>query len=575
MIKKIIELTEPISGWIIIGQIAIAILLAMYMGVELIRGRRKVDRTDWALMLGLTIAAFCLRWFLPLHGFVHENHHAYGFSPAWNGLWASPHGIPSAHHALAILFFKISPTRTESTFLMNALISAAAVGGVYAWARLIFNDRLAAWSAAVLLATLPVVIAFAPTEEYLVTTSGLALCGLAMLGYGARNDDWIPLICGTMLVCLASSVRDIALPIAATIPAAILIATPREKKLPWRALIIATGLTTITLLPRATLTILLALDPRTASTFFMVQAAIFGKTWIGWYDPMVPGWLVNIFFAGLGVLFINFARTRRWRPLAGALVILVIAQGAAGLIVSGSFPSHLRHQQFAIALITLAPGYLISLFSSHRAHLKYAAFLIAPILGAIALAPAESYRLEYPMMQEYRFFTETVATQEEKATALILEGERGNYVHIDHHFLKIHRPGWKIVKYRDWNRPDFKLPQGEVFLMLDRVCFYSYELRPLYDWQGQSPEESGWPVGYGENPKYPADHVPGDMAQSPFGLISHYCAEALNKWDWTPVASKELIFDPAMLTNPPFHITAPGIPSVQGRERVALLRINK
>src|SRR3954453_13219136 len=84
---------------------------------DLWRRRGGIDALDLALPALLFLAALALRWWLPVHALLWEDHHGYSLSPylpLTDGV--TPYGVVSAHVVLAKLYYYPSPLGREPFF---------------------------------------------------------------------------------------------------------------------------------------------------------------------------------------------------------------------------------------------------------------------------------------------------------------------------------------------------------------------------------------------------------------------------------------------------------------------------
>jgi hypothetical protein len=530
-------------------------VLAPWVALELRERWRPEHRLDVAASLALFALAFALRWWLPAHAFLHENHHSYEFD-ADGPLTAylTEHGVVSSHLALAWLWRLVTPLADEPIFQMNALASSVAVVGMYWLGRLLFGSRLVGWSAACLLALLPVAILAAPTEEFLVSATGLCLAGLPLCYAGARPETggWATLHAGALLVALGSSAREIAQPLAALGPLAMLAAMERRpspstetdaaararRRSAWSRIGSATALMVATLAPRA-IAILTVARGAPVPRFMGAPRFPFAwhpgrgfdaEDWIGWSAPYVPRWLGLLAMVSMALLVGDALRRRRLGPALVAVGGFALAQAASGMVVSGWFPTHLRHQQAAIALAMLGPGWLIgaagTALSRGSRWANAAAWALAPAAGALTLGAAPAgYRLQAPIVDEYRFFHDTLRGLPPRATALYfppVEDESGAAIpHLARGWLASLRPSWHLLPVDALPRVPGEAP---TYLLLDRTCFLNHAC-----------------ITKPTTCERPEVVAAARAFASPYGRMSDECHRALESAPWKEVARKSIV----------------------------------
>jgi hypothetical protein len=518
--------------------VAVAVALAAGAAYALRPPPRAGRRADWAAGLALVAAAFALRWWLPVHALVHENRHGYGFVPR-NPLEAivQSHNVASAHLTLYGLFHALTPWPAESMFQMNACFSALAVGGTWFFAREAFGARLVAWTCACLLLLQPLAIALAPTEEFMVSAAGLALCGMAVLAAGARGGDRRLLAAGLALVGLAATSREVALPLAALAPVAILAGSDRSRPLPWRLALAASAALGVALLPQA-LNVLQAnaADPHSNTIITPPHLPFnFGRlsldlNWVGWQAPYIPRWMGWLIVVAVPAVFARAAQRRDPRlALAGGLTV-VIAQAQGGLTGVGWFPSNMRHQYLAMAMAMLPVGWLIgSALEWVRARAPRAgrgAWGVALAAGAATLAAAPAgYRIDLPTTQEYRFLRGALGS--------VPPGARLYYLDLPVLGYGNALANWFQANVRDLDvrpveRVASRAADGDPrpsFLLIDRSCFLN---AACFD--GRTPDECFRPEVRAAQPL-----VPGR-----FGRMHPACRSALDAAPWREVAGRDL-----------------------------------
>jgi hypothetical protein len=165
---------------------------------------------DTALTLAITALALTLRAALPTWGPGDVSHaipFAYLGPAAIHEL--SPYG--SALDALALLAFRVLPTSDTTIATLALLASAASPALLTALARRLGYPRLATHAAALLLATTPLLVRYAPTVDrysFLIFTALTALTALLAYLQERRPTD---LALATLAVILGTQLRPDAL----------------------------------------------------------------------------------------------------------------------------------------------------------------------------------------------------------------------------------------------------------------------------------------------------------------------------------------------------------------------------
>ena len=178
----------PTSMYLSLACLAAALILVPWSLRRLLR-QGAFDRREALIVLGFVLVAFALRWFLPEHVLIHENRHGFrllpgarnvGFWDAANNAATLSHGVFTSHGMLATLMERLIGA-ADAFQVLGALCSSLTVGAVYALARQLTGSRAAAWTTAAALATLPVALLMAPTEECLVTAALFITAGAALV----------------------------------------------------------------------------------------------------------------------------------------------------------------------------------------------------------------------------------------------------------------------------------------------------------------------------------------------------------------------------------------------------------
>jgi hypothetical protein len=515
---------------------------------DLVRLRRRIDPRDVAAVVGLFAAALAVRWILPAHTLIHENKHGYVYDPYLpldRGLSpAGPGSVVYGHIVLLKLYTYLTPLGREPLFEMNVLFSALAVAGMYALGRLVFEERLAAWSAACLLLLQPLAILMAPTEECLVSATGLCLTGMPLLWFGAREARWSPLVAGACLVTLGATSREVTLPLAALVAITLLAAKPPGRPASWARAAVALGLSAAALAPFAVGAWRSARAAGGAPSFVGLPHLPFAHgpggwgrdaRWVGWRAPYIPGWMAWLGLAGVVALTLHAARRPGSRRAALVGVGgLVLAQAAGGLVAEGWFTSNLRHQLFAMAMLMLPAGWLLGQLARlplRARWLRAAPWLIAPALGVgMRLASPSGSTFDAPMVEEYRFFHEAIQGLPRRARAVVLARGPSRLEQLPEEFFWREAPGWETVSSRALGalvREGSELP---TYLFLDRTCFLN---TACFD-----PDRDC---------RLPEVRDAQPVLPSPYGRLHRSCDAALRAAPWALVARREILAasDPA------------------------------
>jgi hypothetical protein len=518
---------------------------------------RRRDRGGWleaGIVLALTVGAFALRWGLPFHTLIHENHHGYTYVTSLTVLDARVDlfGVPSSFLVLFHLANRVLPVSDENLFLLNALASAAGVGAMYVLARAVFGSRLAAWTSATVLLLLPVAIGFAPTEEPAVLATGFFLWGAALAWRGARDRRFLLFVTGALLVAVAASVRDLFLLLALTLP--LLLATGdrgawRERWPTWLAWL---ALPALLLVPRALLLASLAARCANVPCGLVGTSMLFGEgRWIEWAPPLVPAWVTLAAGVALVWLGLRALRTRAWRVFGAVAGMLLVARVLGDLVNGGWFPSQFRYRYLELSLLALPVGWLadrgLGGGVSRGGARAWLAFAAAPLAGVVTLALApEGARLDLPVVQEYRFFRDALGGLEERARFVSFDVAGQTIAPVTEGWLATVRPAWEVVKSDAWVRGERGDPGLPTYLLLDRTCFTRAHCQ----------------IG---------DDECGRAVATPRGRMSERCARVLESSRWEVVA--EAPVRPTALA----HLSALGgqpldLPGFDAEVRIAILR---
>ncbi len=509
-------------------------------------------RRDVALGGALFLLAFALRWALATHTLIHENHHGYHHVSSFSVVneSAESHGVSSSHILLLRLFGAVVGVSDESTFLFDALLSSAAVVGLAVVAAQATGTRAGAWAAGALLALQPLSIVLGPTEEFLVSASGLCLVGMALLHAGASHGLRTTLALGVALLCLGAGSREITLPLATLALPALLSARTRDGAVPWRAALAVCGAMTVLLLPQAVL-VLFAWHRQAATrgTFgapsFPWVVGPFGRNqhWVGWFEPFIPRWQAWAMMLAPVLLAIWCAARRDARLAVGALLPAVIGMLLGGILGSGWFPTHLRHQLFSMALLLLPIAACVALLARalgpRRGALAPAA---VALLAAVSLARRPlGYRPALALTAEYHFFRGALAAAPRDAAVVTFEDDP--LTHLPWSWLRVQRPQWMQV--RAGALPALPPDSGRrpVYLLLDRSCFV---------------DPSSFPAA-----PLPAGTAAPAAVATPYGRMHSQCARALGAAPWREVATRRLA-----RPHPPMF----EMPSLDAEVRLAVLR---
>jgi len=527
---SLIALFSWLNSFLLLG----AFGALVYLGFRWFPG---VGRVDLGLASGLALAGGGLRWFLPHHTLIHENHHAYYL------IELVTRGVPGSvdssllapNHFLLWGLRRDLGVGIEGLLAVNCLSSTAAILGLYALARLLFRSRIAAWTSATLLVAQPLAIALAPTEEPLVFASGPLLVGFASLVLGAREQHLPTVAAGGILVALGASVREIALPLTLAVPLLVLLSQPSKARW-WSRTVLTAAAAVMVGASHTAARILMVISAQGSPRDILgAPSVILGLRWVGWQDPYVPSWMAWAVVAGIFGLLQRAAATRRWRPAAAALGCFVLAQAAGGLVVGGFFPSHLRHQSFAMALMPLLAGGGVAWTEGIRFRVvRLVPWVLVPLLALGTLAThRDGYRWDVPHVLEYRLLAETMPALEPGAEIHVHAPPGG--VQTLAGWVKAVRPDLSVIRLDDRRIPE---AAGDTsYLLLDRSCHH----RAYWE-----PEAL--------------------LEPTPFGPMRPACRALLERHRWVPTASAEVTTEGRPL------LPAPALESSVPAVTVAVLR---
>jgi hypothetical protein len=182
---------EPGKGvgeipWLLLALIACALLRAAASSrCAGLRGLRRGSFRDGALMAGLSIATFALRWTLVPRAFFHQN----GQGPdwidvAWRGIQSAyGPGYAETYHWIAT---RSADAPEEAVFVANACVGAMIPALAYSLARLASSSRLVAGAIAALIAIAPIGARLAQSESYFVPMIWLLFVATLSLADAAR-----------------------------------------------------------------------------------------------------------------------------------------------------------------------------------------------------------------------------------------------------------------------------------------------------------------------------------------------------------------------------------------------------
>lgn len=508
-------------------------------------------RRDVALGAALFALAFALRWGLAAHTLIHENHHGYHHVASLGVVneSAESHEVASSHVLLLRLFGALVGVSDEHTFLLGALLSATAVVALGVVAAQVTGSRAGGWAAASLLALQPLAVALGPTEEFLVSASGLCLAGMALLHAGARHGLRATLALGAALLCLGAGAREVTLPLSALAVPALLSARTPEGRVPWRAALAVCGAVALLLLPQAAQVLLAWRHQASTPGYFgapalpwvVVGALGRNQHWVGWAEPFIPRWQAwAMVLAPLAVA--AWCAVRRDARLAvGVLVPAAVGLLQGGLVRSGWFPTHLRHQLLAMALLLLPVAACVALLARALGP-RWAA--LAP--AAVALLAAASlarrplgYRPGLALTEEYHFFRGALAAAPDEASVVTFDEDP--LTHFPPSWLKVQRPRWAHVRAAALPALPPDAGRRPVYLLLDRACFVDPSAFPSSTAPGAAPP----PVA------------------TAYGQMHPQCARALAAAPWREVSTRRV----ARTRSPQLEM-----PSLDPTVRLAVLR---
>lgn len=508
-------------------------------------------RRDVALGAALFLLAFALRWSLATHTLVHENHHGYHHVAALGAVneAVESHEVASSHVLLLRLFGAMVGASDEGTFLFAALLSSAAVVALAVVAAQVTGSRAGAWAAASLLALQPLAVAFGPTEEFLVSASGLCLVGMALLHAGASHGLRATLALGAALLALGAGAREVTLPLSALALPALLSARTRDGAVPWRATLAVCGALTLLLLPQA-IHVVLAWRRQAATPAYFGAPALpwivvgaLGRNpyWAGWFEPFIPRWQAWAMVLAPVPLAIWCAVRRDARLAVGSLLPAAVGLLQGGLVRSGWFPSQLRHQLLAMALLLLPVAACVALLARALGP-RWEALVPAAValLAVVSLARRPlGYRPGFAGTAEYHFFRGALAAAPRDAVVATFEDDP--LTHLPGSWLRVQRPRWTQV--RAGTLPALPPDSGRrpVYLLLDRACFVDPAAFPT------APRPAGAPA----------------VVATRYGRMHSQCAQALGAAPWREVATRRL-------ARP--HPPQLEMPSFDAEVRLAVLR---
>jgi hypothetical protein len=485
-------------------------------------GRRNlsISKQEKIVLAGLFACSFLLRWLVPYHTLIHENHH--GFLQ-FNIRTLEPEtyfygALPSSSMFLQHLFGLIFPHTDEGVFLFNAILSSSAVPGAYVFARKVFDSVLAAWTSAVLLMFLPVAIAMAPTEEFMVTAAGMVFWGGAFIWSGNRSCDRGTLLLGVLLVCLASSVRDVAVVLGALIPVLIFASEGMSLKRGWR---FWTGWLMVPVLllgPRAVTLILGYISGSNVPTPGLTGFPSIWKEWwlIALSAPFIPVAMGILTQLSLIAMVVNAKNSRQWQPAFAIVVFWLITVMEAGIVKGGYFPCHLRHHYLSFSFMVLPVGWMwakiIEKASNGRALVRITAFSVPALAGlTLLLLNMDGAIIDTVAVQEYRFFREGVGRLESKAQVIVLERNSIGLDPFEEGWLRTIKPEWEFIKNGEWLKGERGNTDLPTYVLLDRTCFTDLECHV-------KPEKCEPFLG------------------SPFGSMIRHCHELITDGKWRSIA---------------------------------------
>lgn len=527
---------------------------------ELARTPWDTRRRDVLLGVGLFAAAFALRWGLASHALVHENHHGYHHvsSSGPVNTWAESHGVPSSHMLLLNLFGAVVGVSDESTFLFDASLSAVAVVALAVFTVQVTGSRHAGWAAAALLGLQPLAIALGPTEEFLVSASGLCLAGMALLHAGARLGLRATLALGVALLCLGAGSREVTLPLSALALPAMLSARTAAGRPPWRATLAVCAAVAVLLLPQAIRVIVAWRSLGATPAYFGAPvvpwlfdggASLHGRNprWMGWFEPFIPRWEGWAMVCAPALLGLWCTARRDARLAVGVLLPAATALLQGGLTRSGWFPTHLRHQLLAMALLLLPVAACVGLLAGTLpARVRALLPAVIALLAAVSLARRPGgYHLDLALTQEYRFFRQALAAAPAEGVAVAFDDDPLS--HLPGSWISVQRPSWAVIPSGSLPAVVASRSHRSLFLTLDRACFVDVTCLTL----GLS--------GCGDTRL--RDVIPS--VPTAFGHVTPQCARALEQVPWRVVATRTVQ-----------RTRAPNLemPSVDEAVHIALLR---
>lgn len=556
-----------VSLAVAIALVGVALIIAL--GREAPFSRRTLAFAGGSLVL--FVGAFALRWWLPEHTLIHENRHGFWVDLGRSDVMTmNQRGAVSSHLLLARLLHQLYPD-PDSVFLSTALWSSLAVVGIFWLARLAFDSAVAGWTCASLLLLQPVAILMATTEEYMSTAAGCALVGMALAFRGARSRAPFTLMAGTGFIVLAASVRDVALPLVALLPFAVMAATRRWTPRPveWLAYAIA-GLLCV---PRALVFLQAYLEQGSGLGFVGLPDFLFvtspegvwqlNSRWVGWQTPFVPRWVTLLALTGtMALLLWSLLKRDLWVAVA-VVGAIVVAYVSAMVVRDGWFPTHLRHQLVLCALLLLPAGWLVGTISRIAGE-KLGRWALAPFLllpftaGALSLSSGGGYRVDAPMIAEHRFFAEHATRIPINARLIRLRVPEGNGAALPHYSEWIAKRvrGVELIEPQRFIAEARLAGREDAWLLIDRLCFVDWE---CFEDPRRVNAETGRCVDVEGAKRSP-------RVSSPYGEIHPLCSEVLGAVAWEEVARE---------TIPPGrgrHYTNYDLPPLGDQQEVVVLR---
>lgn len=469
--------------------------------------------------------AFLVRWSVAPHTLIHENHHAYDYV-ATAGLPLSEaalfHEVPSAHRLLVALTQRLLSGAHDPVFALDAALSALGVPALFWLSARSFGGRLAGVAAASLLMFQPIALFMAPTEEPLNLVVAAAPAGMALLQVGLSEASRSSLVAGCALVAVAATAREIALPLAALAPLALL-SVRRSPRLPWWAAPAACAALGVALAPQL-FAILAARGAHVESSALVSMPHLpfpgdphthilrdrwLNRYWVGWVEPYIPLWMGAAMCAAWAALALRCAVRRDLRLACVGLLAPLVAVAQGGLAAHGWFPSGLRHGLFSMVLCLLPVAWLYDALARRLpSRLAPAAWLLAPAAALLAAGRGGlGDEAPLPMAAEYRFVRAALASMRPGDRLVELTGP--DIHHIPARWVTTARPDVGTIRAEGL---DAAAPaRGHLWLVTDRVCALDRECFRNPSLCGSS--------GY-ETPRPPGE------------VVNEECAAALRALPW-------------------------------------------